>query len=94
MKHLQDLKISTDSAGSLCTANLGNWQKVEKTFYKCQIKGWIIFLTELKLVPNVQNSRKLNQTSFLLYRYKPGSHDTRIDVDCLFLLHCLSDIDY
>ena len=26
------------------------------------------FLTELKLVPNVQNSRKLNQTSFLLER--------------------------
>ena len=68
MKNLQDLKISADSADSLCTRNPQNQGKVEKTFYNCQIKGWIIFLTELKLVPNVQNSRKLNQTSFLLER--------------------------
>ena len=68
MKNLQDSKISTDSADSLCTKNPRNQRKVEKTFYNCQIKGWIIFLTELKLVPNVQNSKKLNQTSFLLER--------------------------
>ena len=68
MKNLQDLKTSVNSADSLCTTNPWNQGKVEKTFYNCQIKGWIIFLTELKLIPNVQNSRKLNQTSFLLGR--------------------------
>ena len=42
MKNLQDLKISANSANSLCTTNRRNRPKVEKTFYNCQVKGWII----------------------------------------------------
>ena len=68
MKNLQDLKISADSADSLYTTNPRNRRKVQKTLYYYQINGWMIFLTELKLVPNVQSSRKLNQTSFSLER--------------------------
>ena len=36
-------------------------------------------LTELKLVPNVQNSRRFNHTTFLLERQQQGSRDTRIE---------------
>ena len=48
MKNLQDLKISADSADSLCTTNPQNQGKVEKTFYNCQIKGWIIFFNRIE----------------------------------------------
>ena len=68
MKNLQELQISVDSADLLFTSSPRNRRKVEKTLYYYQIKGWIIFLTELKLVPNVQKSRKLNQARFLLER--------------------------
>ena len=66
MKNLQDLKISADSADSLYTTNPRNRRKVQKTLYYYQINGWMIFLTELKLVPNVQSSRKLNRPAFHL----------------------------
>ena len=36
-------------------------------------------LTEFQLVPNVQNSEKLNQTSFLIETEQQVSRDARID---------------
>ena len=68
MKKLQDLKISGNSAYSLCTTNPQNQRQVEKTLYYYQIKRLVFLLTEFELVPNVQNSSKLNLTSFLLER--------------------------
>ena len=55
MKNLQDYKISTESPDSFCTMNPRNRQKDWKTLYYSQVKGSIIFLTELKLVPNLQS---------------------------------------
>ena len=64
---LSRLKISVDSADSLCTTNPQNQGKVQKTVILPD-KRLDYLLTELKLVPNVQNSRKFNQTRFLLER--------------------------
>ena len=44
------------------------------------------FLTVLKLVPNIQNSRKLNKASFLLEKEQQGSRDTRIDRNWLIIV--------
>ena len=68
MKKIQILKISVDSVDSLCTTNPRNRRKVERNFVLLPDKSLDYFLTDLKLVPNVQKSRKLNQISFLLER--------------------------
>ena len=60
MKKLQDLKISANYPW--------NRQKVQKTLYLLPDKKVDYLLTELKIVPIVQNPRTLNQTSFLLER--------------------------
>ena len=44
------------------------------------------FLTKLKLVPNLKNSRKLNQPSFLLERQQQVWRNTRTDRNWLILV--------
>ena len=44
------------------------------------------FLTVLKLVPNLESTRKLNKASFLLENQQQGSHDTTIDINRLILV--------
>ena len=39
------------------------------------------FLTVLKLVPNLESTRKLNKASFLLENQQQGSRDTIIDIN-------------
>ena len=58
----QDLKTSVDSADSLYTTNPRNPLNV----VLLPDKRLDYFLTVLKLVPNVQNSKKLNKASFFL----------------------------
>ena len=44
------------------------------------------FLTVLKLVPNLESTRKLNKASFLLENQQQGSRDTTIDINWLILV--------
>ena len=44
------------------------------------------FLIMLKLVPNLESTRKLNKASFLLENQQQWSHDTTIDINRLILV--------
>ena len=44
------------------------------------------FLTVLKLVPNLESTRKLNKVSFLLENQQQGSRGTTIDINWLILV--------
>ena len=55
-ENLQDFKISAYSADSLCTTNLQNQRKIQKTLYWLPDKRLDYFLTKLKLDRNVQIS--------------------------------------
>ena len=66
MKNLQDTKTSADSADLLCTTNPRNRQEVGKTWYNNADKRLDYFLTELKLICNLQNQKKIKSCQLFI----------------------------